>query len=334
MELSQNSSLNFLKKPFQYGKIQLPSNIFYAPLAGVSNLPYRAVSAQYRPGLLYCEMVKMDALIRYDEETMSMLASSTDTTCVAAQLCGAKVEYAATCAKIIEDFGFTAIDLNCGCPVDKVTKDGSGSALLKAPFKIGAIVEQMVQATSLPVSVKIRAGWDEHSINASTIAQIVEAAGATALCIHGRTRQQGYRGYANRTWIAACRKAVSSLKIIGNGDIFSAQDAYTMFETTGCDAILVARGTMGAPWIAEDIATFLETGRTTVRSLKEHVEAYLEHLAISERFFRPNLALIEAKKAAGWYLRNIPKAKQVRQAIMKGTLPEIKELVNALATDL
>src|SRR3984893_6443256 len=181
-----------LKRPFQLGALQLPSNIFCAPLAGCSDLPFRMMTTKFQPGLVYCEMVKMDALVRHDPHTYRLLDYETSMHPIGAQLCGSKPQLAGKSAKILEDLGFDVVDLNCGCPVDKVTKDGSGSGLLKNPQLIGEIISQMVASVRIPVTVKIRAGWDAQNINAEEITEIAEQAGAVAICIHGRTRSQGY----------------------------------------------------------------------------------------------------------------------------------------------
>ena len=161
-------------------------------------------------------------------------------------------------ARIVEDLGFDVVDFNCGCPVDKVTKDGSGSGMLKNPELIGEMIASMVAAVKIPVTVKIRTGWDERHINAPEITAIAEKAGAKAICIHGRTREQGYSGHANWDHIRACKEVAKNIHVIGNGDVFDAPSALRMFQTTGCDAILLSRGTMGQPWIIEDIYRALE----------------------------------------------------------------------------
>jgi tRNA-dihydrouridine synthase B len=231
-------------KTFQLGKIELPNNILYAPLAGCSDYPFRKMSALYNPGLIYCEMVKMEALIRNDQGTFHMLDYDTGMHPIGGQICGSKPEIAGKAAKIIETLGFDVVDLNCGCPVDKVTKDGSGSAMLKTPNLIGDVIANMVAAVKIPVTVKIRAGWDEDNILAAEVTQIAEKAGASAICIHGRTRKQAYKGPAIWDYIKAAKNAAKNIKVIGNGDVLDGSSAQKMFEYTGCDAVLVARGTM------------------------------------------------------------------------------------------
>lgn len=243
--------MSFLKKPFQFGSAKLPNNIFYAPLAGCSDFPFRQMSARYRPGLMYCEMVKMEALVRYDQNTFHILDYEKEMHPIGGQVVGSNPKIAGQAAKIIEDLGFDVVDLNCGCPVDKVTKDGSGSGMLKTPQLIGEMLANMVAAVKIPVTVKIRAGWDEEHITAPEITKIAEEAGAQAIAIHARTRKQAYKGDANWDYIKACKQVAKKIMVIGNGDVFDADAAKRMFEYTGCDVVLVSRGTMGAPWIVE-----------------------------------------------------------------------------------
>src|SRR3984957_7146171 len=188
--------MSFYQTPFLLGKTVLRNNIFYAPLAGCPDFPFRRMSAHYRPGLMYCEMVKMDALVRHDQNTFHMLDFDKKMHPIVGQLCGSKPALAGQAARIIEDLGFDVVDLNCGCPVDKVTKDGSGSGMLKTPELIGEIISEMVSAVKIPVTVKIREGGDDKNFNAKGVTKMVEKAGAAAICIHGRTRSQGYKGPA------------------------------------------------------------------------------------------------------------------------------------------
>ena len=245
------------KRSLSFGSLKLPSPILYAPLAGCSDLPYRFMSCKYRPGLVYCEMVKIDALVRHDSHTYRLLDYTADMHPIGAQICGSKPKMASDAARIIESLGFDVIDFNCGCPVDKVTKDGSGSGMLKNPQLIGEVLSNVVAAVKIPVTVKIRAGWDEQSINAAEITKIAESAGAKAITVHGRTRAQGYRGPANWDYIKEAKEAANQILVIGNGDVFDAKSGADLFNHTDCDGILVARGTMGQPWIAENIRRYL-----------------------------------------------------------------------------
>ena len=321
-----------LKKPFFLGSLQLASNLFAAPLAGCSDVPFRKMLLKIkRPGLMYCEMVKMDALVRKHPGTFKLLDYTPDMHPIGAQLCGSKVELAAESAKIVEDLGFDVIDLNCGCPVDKVTKDGSGSGLLKNPDKIGEILHQLVKTVKVPVTVKIRAGWDQDQIVAAEIVKIAEQAGAKAICIHGRTRQQGYSGLANRDWIKEAKAAASSILVIGNGDIFNAEDALDMFQKTSCDAILVARGNFGNPWIFQEIEEAFEGTNPEIKEDPKLIEMLLRH--IDEIFAYQNeiKGLLDLRRVGPWYVKNFPGSRSLREEISKaGSLQEIREKIESL----
>lgn len=314
--------------PITLGNTTFHSNVFYAPLAGCSDFPFRKMSARFRPGLLYPEMVKMDALIRYDPGTFHILDYSVDMHPIGGQICGSKPEIAGKAAKIIEDLGFDVVDLNCGCPVDKVTKDGSGSGLLKNPFLIGEIVANMVAAVKIPVTVKIRAGWCENSLVFREIVRIAEAAGASALCIHARTREQAYHGPANWNWIKEAKQEAKTIKIIGNGDLFTPQAAIDMFDQTGCDAVLVSRGTLGQPWICKEIAD-LDAGRTLVpHKALEYKEALLEHLDYILSYGSERKAVVDMRRVGCWYIKKSKGTKNFREAISHAqTVSEIRQLI-------
>ncbi|BBI18031.1 tRNA dihydrouridine synthase DusB [Neochlamydia sp. S13] len=319
---------SFLQVPFQLGAIQLPNNIFYAPLAGCSDYPFRQMSANYHPGLIYCEMVKMDALVRFDQGTFHILDYARRMHPIGGQICGSKPEIAGQAAKIIEDLGFDVVDLNCGCPVDKVTKDGSGSGMMKNPALIGEVLEKMVAAVKIPVTVKIRAGWDENLINAPLITQIAEQAGAKAICIHGRTRQQGYRGAANWDWIKACKEVAKSIKIIGNGDLFDALAAEKMFEHTGCDAILVSRGTLGQPWIVEDIIRKLQGEEPRSRTLEDCRQALLEHFNYTINYQQTRRAVVDMRRVGCWYLKKSAGTRAFREQISRAeSIEQVQDLI-------
>jgi len=320
--------MTFLKSPFYVGQCELPNNIFYAPLAGCSDFPYRKMSSKYRPGLMFCEMVKMDALIRHDQNTFHILDFDREMHPIAGQLCGSKPEIAGKAAKIIEELGFDVVDLNCGCPVDKVTKDGSGSGMLKNPLLIGEVLANMVAAVRIPVTVKIRAGWDETQINAPLITQIAEKAGAKAICIHGRTRKQAYKGPANWDYIKMCKDVAQTIKVIGNGDVLDGPSAKRMFEYTGCDAVLVARGTMGQPWIGEDIIRFLLEGEVLERTFDERRQALLEHFLHTLDYHHSRRVAVDMRRVGCWYFKKASGTRGFREAISRAESPAaVKDLI-------
>lgn len=314
--------MGFLKRSFSLGGKTLPSNVFCAPLAGCSDLPFRRMTSTYKPGLIFCEMTKMDALVRNDPNTFRMLAFESSMHPIGGQLCGSKPELAAPCARIIEDLGFDVVDLNCGCPVDKVTKDGSGSAMLKTPEKIGEVIANMVAAVKIPITVKIRAGWDSESISAPMITEIAEKAGASAICIHGRTRAQGYTGPAKWDYIRECKQVAKNIKVIANGDVFDPVSAKEIFMHTGCDAILLARGTMGQPWLIEDIYRYLEEGVLTKRTSLDYKRALLEHMLHITSYQNDRKALLDIRRVGAWYLKLSPGTKQLRVAVNRSSSVE------------
>ncbi len=297
------------------GSTFLPNRVLYSPLAGCSDLPFRKMACKYRPGIVYCEMVKMDALMRGDPNTFRLLDYEGGMHPIGAQLCGSKLELAAGAARIIQDLGFDVIDFNCGCPVDKVTKDGSGSGMLKTPELIGEILSAIVGAVQIPVTVKIRAGWDDDHINAVQITKIAEKAGAKAIAIHGRTREQAYRGKANRDYIKACKEAAKEIIVIGNGDILDAGSALHMFSHTGCDAILVSRGSLGQPWIAEDILRAMQGDEPIVRGSQDIKKALFEHFGLIIQYQPERQSLLDMRRVGCWYLKRLTGVKQLRMKL-------------------
>lgn len=290
--------------PLKYGSLTLAGNCIYAPLAGCSNYPFRMVASHFNPDLMYCEMVKMDALIRYDERTFELLDYDDAMRPIGAQLVGSDPKKAYDAAQIIEQLGFDTIDLNCGCPVDKVTKDGSGSGLLQTPEKIGSILKAIVDAVSIPVTVKIRAGWSGSDINGALITQIAEDAGAVAISVHGRTRKQAYKGPANYAYIKECKDVANSILVIGNGDLFDPLAVERMYNESQCDGFLFSRGTLGGPWIAEDVRHYFATGELITRSSEEVLDTLKKHFEYVKHHKAPKRAVLEMRKAGCWYLKN------------------------------
>lgn len=317
-----------MKKKLKFGNLVLDHNVIYAPLAGVSDFPYRQISALFRPALLYCEMVKIEPVVRRIPETMRMLDYDESMRPIGAQICGSDPELASTAAKIVEDLGFDVVDLNCGCPVDKVTKLGCGSGMLKHPEKIGEVLRAMVLAVKIPVTVKVRAGWDSSTINAPFITKIAEEAGAKAIYVHGRTRQQGYVGNADWQVITECKKAAKEIVVIGNGDVFSPESAMQMMQETGVDGILVARGTMGNPWICQDILRAFMNETPDCRTGMDRKKMLMQHLLFSSKYKDARGTLVDAKKLISWYCKNIFQAKALRKEVME--LTHFSEVQNAI----
>ena len=295
---------------FQLGDLVLPCNIIYSPLAGCSDYPFRQMVRQYFKGLIFCEMVKMDALVRNDKNTFHFLFYDNLMHPIGAQICGSKPFLAGPSARIIEDLGFDVIDFNCGCPVAKVVKDGSGAGMLKTPELIGEIVSEMVNAVKIPVTVKIRIGWDEDTVNACEVVSIVEKAGASAVFVHGRTRKQGYKGEPNLSCIKEC-KDIANIKIIGNGSVFDIASAKKMFEITKCDGILVSRGILGKPWLGSEILEGLTS------NVNDSLRAFEQHFKYVIDYYPEKRAVLDARRIGCWYSRYLPGAREFRSAITK-----------------
>lgn len=318
--------------PIKLGNKTFKSNVFYAPLAGCSDYPYRQMARRYSPpGLVFCEMVKMEALVRADRNSFRLLDYTKDMHPIGAQLCGSNLNLVGQAARIIEDLGFDLIDLNCGCPVDKVTKDGSGSGLLKSPNKIGDLLSKIVATVSIPVTVKIRVGWDQESIVAPLITKIAEEAGAKAIFVHGRTRVQAYKGPANWERIKECKEAASTIRVFGNGDVFSADSALDLLEKTGCDGVLVARGTFGQPWIAEDIHRKLSGLPQIERDFEFCKQALLEHFDIIKNYAHEKKAILDMRRVGCWYFKKGDVAKEFRKSISGvKTLEQVETILQSL----
>lgn len=324
-----------LRTPFSYGTLSLPNNILFAPLAGCSDYPFRQMITPYRPGLLFCEMVKMEPLLRFHRNTYRYLHYDPPMHPIGAQLCGSDPRLAAASASILEDLGFDLIDFNCGCPVDKVTRDGSGSALLKNPEKIGEILSNMISAVSIPVTVKIRAGWNEQEICAPQVTKIAEEAGATAITIHGRTRAQGYRGRANWKHIRKCKEMARNILVIGNGDLFSAPDVQQMFDETGCDGVLIARGGLNKPWLIEEIHAHFSHTPLPSKSLSERIELLRLHLSYILRYRGEERGIVLFRSVAPRYLKEHPQTSALRYALSRvSSSTEIEHLINRLLQTL
>lgn len=317
-------------KSLHIGSLELSCPVFYAPLAGCSDYPFRKMSAIYNPGLMYCEMVKMEALVRNDAGTLQMLEHDPGMHPIGGQICGSKPEIAGKAAQIIESLGFNVVDLNCGCPVDKVTKDGSGSAMLKNPNLIGDVIANMVAAVKIPVTVKIRAGWDEENIVVAEVTRIAEKAGASAICIHGRTRKQAYRGPAVWDYIKTAKEAATTIKVIGNGDVFDGPSAEKIMAYTGCDAVLVARGTMGNPWVVQDILRYFGGLNPIHRSLEDCRKALFQHFLFSKDYHQSRLrrTVLEMRRVGCWYLKRAFGTRAFREKISRAEdVSQIEDLI-------
>jgi len=316
-------------RPLTLKNLQLPNNIFYAPLAGCSDYPFREISKSYHPGIVFCEMVKAEALIRHDPNTYKFLDYSAEMHPIGAQICTSNPKNAKIAAKYIEKLGFDLLDLNCGCPVDKVTKDGSGSGMLKNPQLIGEVLHQMVSEVQIPVTLKIRSGWDDESINVEEIVKIAILAGAQVITVHGRTREQGYRGPANWDYIKrAVQAAGEQILVFGNGDVFSAEASLNMFEITGCHGITVSRGTMGMPWIYREIEQLIVNDSRQNMDELEILKVLKRHFSMILNYQSGKRALLDMRRVGSWYMKLASFNPELKKAMI--TLKEPDEIMEVL----
>ena len=311
------------KKICSIGGIQIDNPYFLAPLAGVTDSPYRRICRQHGAGIVYSEMVSAKGMYYNDKSTGRLLDIHEDEKPVAYQIFGSEPDMIAFAAEKLAERENCILDINMGCPVPKVVKNGDGSALAKNPVLAGEVVKAAVKHAGKPVTAKIRAGWDSAHINAVEMAKRIEDAGASAIAVHGRTREQMYSGKADRSVIRAVKEAVS-IPVIGNGDIFSVQDAREMFEETGCDMIMIARGALGNPWIFRSLAK----GEDYIPSVKERVDVIRKHFSWLLEEKGEYIAVRSMRKHIGWYVKGLHGAVRIRRQI--NTLETAEEIYREL----
>lgn len=296
------------------GNVELENNIFLSPMADVTDLPFRLICKKQGCGLVVTEMVSSKGLIYGNQNTEKMLAIAPEEGVVSLQIFGCEPEIMAKAAQIVQQKSRAQIiDINMGCPAPKIVKNGEGSALLLEPQKIGKIVKAVTEAVTLPVTVKIRKGFDDSQINAVEVAKIIEENGAAAVQVHGRTRKQFYEGKADWEIISKVKEAVS-IPVIGNGDVFSPQDAERMLEQTGCDGILIGRGCLGNPWIFSRTIEYLKTGKLLPEpTIQDRVEMLLYHAKQIVEYKGEYIGIREMRKHSAWYIKGIRGASEARK---------------------
>ena len=293
----------------------LPNNLILAPMAGVTDLPFRLLCKEQGAGLLCMEMVSAKAILYKNRNTESLLEIDPRENPVSLQLFGSDPEIISKIAHQIEDKPFDILDLNMGCPVPKIVNNGEGSALMKNPKLAGEIIRETVKAIDKPVTVKIRKGFDDEHINAVEMAKIAEDAGAAAVAVHGRTREQFYSGRADWDIIRQVKEAVS-IPVIGNGDLLTAEDVIAMEAQTGCDGFMIARGAQGNPWIFRQILHYFETGEHLAKpTLEEVTQIILRHARMMLEFKGEYIGIREIRKHAAWYTAGYPNSARLRVAI-------------------
>ena len=302
---------------WKIGNVEIKNRIVLAPMAGISNTSYRKIIKNMGAGLIYAEMVSDKALVYNNQKTLDLLKMSPEERPIAQQIFGSDKKSFVEAAKIVEETMHPdIIDINMGCPVPKVAlRAQAGSALLKDPQKVYEIVKSVVESVNIPVTVKIRSGWDENNINAVEIAKVCEKAGAAAIAIHARTRKQGYSGHADWNIIKQVKEAVN-IPVIGNGDVNSCFDAQRMLDETHCDAVMIGRGVLGNPWLIKECVNYCEnkilpqpiTQREKVDMMRCHYQLLLQDK-------NEKVALLEIRSHIIWYLKGMPDSKEIKSKI-------------------
>ncbi len=297
--------------------LKIEPEVFLAPMAGVSDFPYRQLVREMGVELLYTEMVSSKGYEYGNKRTAELIEfNKSENGKIAVQIFGEEPEFMARAAEgISTEYNIDIIDINMGCPARKIVKNGAGSALMKDSDLAFKIIKAVVNSAKVPVTVKIRSGWDEDNINAVEIAKISEMAGAAAVAVHGRTRSQFYKGQADWNII---KKVVDSVEIpvIANGDIFSAKDAEEIFDKTNCDGIMIGRGAQGYPWIFKEIIEFLNTGRLIAPpSNAEKIEMSLRHLKLAVDYYGERHGIPIMRKHISWYLKGMPNAGEIKNKV-------------------
>lgn len=314
------------------GNVEIKNQIVLAPMAGISNPSYMKICEEMGVGYVVTELISSEAIVRNNKKTLEMLNGISDLNIpVGIQIFGDKPNVMAEAAKVLcDNYSFDVIDINMGCPVPKVAiKSKAGSALLKDIEKIEEIVSAVVKASSVPVSVKIRSGWDESNINAVEVSKAIEKSGASALTIHARTRSQGYSGASDWDIIKKIKESIT-IPVIGNGDVTTPELAKKMLDDTKCDAVMIGRGVLGNPWLIKECIDYLKTGVYDNNiTIQDKINMLKKHLDYLRKYKNEKVALLEIRSHALWYLKNIPNAATIKNKIcLSKSIDEIFNLLN------
>lgn len=311
--------------------IDFTDKIILAPMAGICDLPFRLLCKEQGCDIVYTEMISAKGMYYNNKNTEPLLMTDDREKPVGVQFFGSEPRLMAEQAKRIEDRGFAFIDVNMGCPVPKIVNNGDGSALMKNPALIGDIVSEMVNMCSLPITIKIRAGFNDDSINAPEIARIAESAGVSAIAVHGRTREQYYHGKADWKIIKAVKESVK-VPVIGNGDVASGEDVIRIKKETGCDSVMIGRAAKGNPWLFSDIKEYLKSGNHMVRpTANEICDMMFRHAKLMIEYKGEFTGIHEMRKHVAWYTQGMPNSAKLRADINSvETFDEMKEMIEKL----
>lgn len=313
------------------GNVELQNQVVLAPMAGVTDLPFRLLCHEQGAGLLSMEMVSAKAISFHNKNTESLMEIDEREHPIALQLFGSDPDLISEVAKGIEERPFDILDINMGCPVPKVVNNGEGSALMKNPKLIGEIVEKTVKAIKKPVTIKIRKGFNDSLVNAVEVAKIAEQSGAAAIAVHGRTREQYYSGKADWDIIRQVKEAVK-IPVIGNGDVTSPETAKAMLEQTGCDGVMIGRGAKGNPWIFRQIVHYLETGEKLEKpDIEEVKQMMMRHARMQMEYKGGFTGIREMRKHVAWYTTGYPHSARLRNLVNQAeSIEELEELIESI----
>lgn len=316
---------------WKIGNVELKNQAVLAPMAGVTDLPFRLLCHEQGAGLLSMEMVSAKAISFHNKNTESLMEIDKREHPIALQLFGSDPNLISEVAKSIEERPFDILDINMGCPVPKVVNNGEGSALMKNPKLLGEIIEKTAKAIKKPVTVKIRKGFNDSMVNAVEVARIAEQSGAAAIAVHGRTREQYYSGQADWDIIRQVKEAVH-IPVIGNGDVTSPEKAKEMLEQTGCDAVMIGRGAKGNPWIFRQIAHYLETGEKLEKpDIEEVKQMMMRHARMQMEYKGGFTGIREMRKHVAWYTTGYPHSARLRNLVNQAeSIEELEELINSI----